>query len=485
MFDSQRQLILTLSTLIYASYGSFIGWPAPTLLILESEDSPVPLTADEGSWLASINSLTMLVGIFAAGFAVDRVGRKKLLLAAAVPLLVWWLMVAFAESFGMLLAARSIGSLSGGLINTVMPMYLSEIADADIRGTIITVHNVLTDTGSLLIYCLGPYLSITNAAAICAILPVIFFITFVWMPESPYFLLMRRREQDAVKTLQKIKGNLSPEELKVELEMMHDCIRRKQETKGKLKDLLTIPVHRRTLLVTLGFIILQMSTGAIALSTYTNTIYKMSGSELDPNLSSIMQISVQLLSSVGASLVIDRFGRKTLVMVSLVTCGICLAVEGAYFYVNDVQGDVPSAFAWVPLAAMIGFNVSFSFGAGSVLYPIIGEIYHVSVKGAATSINTTVIALYGFFLKKMFQVVSDSVGAYWSFWAFSVLCVCGAVYTFFLLPETKGKTFAQINQEMDARFGGSSRKLPEGLRNEEPEGDVEILNLPENIPKCR
>ncbi|XP_047105079.1 solute carrier family 2, facilitated glucose transporter member 8-like [Schistocerca piceifrons] len=117
---------------------------------------------------------------------------------------------------------------------------------------------------------------------------------------------------------------------------------------------------------------------------------------------------------------------------------------------------------------MHSFQVSFTFGAGSVLYPIIGEIYHVSVKGAATSINTTVIALYGFFLKKMFQVVSDSVGAYWSFWAFSVLCVCGAVYTYFLLPETKGKTFAQINQEMDARFGGSSRQLTADLRNEEP-----------------
>ncbi|XP_049828180.1 facilitated trehalose transporter Tret1-like [Schistocerca gregaria] len=456
------------TSLLYASYGSFMGWPAPTLLILEAEDSPVPLTADEGSWLASINSLTMLVAIFAAGFAVDRVGRKKLLLAAAVPLLVWWLMVAFAESYGMLLAARSIGSLSGGLTSTTATIYLSEIADADIRGAVITIHMVLMNGGTLLIYCLAPYLSITNTAAICAVLPVIFFISFVWMPESPYFLLMRGREQDAINTLLKIKGDLSPEELKAELDMMHDSIRRKQETKGKLKDLFTIPVHRRTLLITVGFIILQMSTGAIALMTYTNSILEMSGSELDPNLSSIMQVAVQLLSSVGASLVIDRFGRKTLAMVSFVICGVCVAVEGAYFYINDVQGDVPSAFAWVPLAALIGFHVSFTFGAGSVLYPIIGEIYHVSVKGAATSINTTVIALYGFFLKKMFQVVSDSVGAYWSFWAFSVLCVCGAVYTFFLLPETKGKTFAQINQEMDARFGGSSRQPIADLVNVEP-----------------
>lgn len=405
---------------------------------------------------------------FAAGYAVDRVGRKKLLLASSVPLLVWWVMVAFAQSYGMLLAARAIGSLGGGLFGTAAPMYLSEIADAEIRGAVITIHLVLTNLGSLLIYCLAPYLSVTNTAAICATLPVIFFVSFVWLPESPYFILARGDEQEAVKTLVRIKGNLGPDELKAELDMMYASIRRKQETKGKLKDLLTIQVHRRTLLLTLGFIILQMSTGAIALMTYTNSIFEMSGSELDPNLSSIVQVSVQLVASVGASFVIDRFGRKTLAMVSLVICSFCLAVEGAYFYVNDTQGDVPSAFAWVPLTALLGFHISFTFGAGSVLFPIMGEIYHVSVKGAATSINTTVIALYGFFLKKMFQVVSDSVGAYWSFWGFSVLCICCAVYTFFLMPETKGKTFAQINMEMDARFGGNTQQLPDELGNKDP-----------------
>ncbi|XP_049847637.1 facilitated trehalose transporter Tret1-like [Schistocerca gregaria] len=448
-----QYVVAATASLSYAAYGTFMTWPSTTLPILQGEGSPIPLTADEGSWLASINSLTMLVGVFGAGYSVDIIGRKKLVLASAVPLLAWWLMVAFSDSYGMLLAARAIGSIGGGLISTVMPMYLCEVADPDIRGVLVAIHLVLMQMGTLFIYCIGPYLPIPVVAGICASVPVIFFIAFIWMPESPYFLLSRHREKDAKRILLRLKGKLSPEDLDSELTVMHETIRQKNESKGKLKDLFTVPVHRRTLLIMTGFILLQASSGAIAIMTYTTSIFEASGSNLDPNVSSIILASVLLVTSVGASFIIDRFGRRTLAMASLMICSACLTAEGAYFYVNEVYGDVNSAFDWLPLAALMGFQVSFGLGAGPVMSPMIGEIYHVSVKGAAASINTTVIALYGFFLKKMFQVVSDNVGAYWSFWGFAVLCVCATAYVYFLLPETKGKTFAHINEELDARFG--------------------------------
>ncbi|XP_047105081.1 facilitated trehalose transporter Tret1-like [Schistocerca piceifrons] len=448
------------ASLAYASHGSFSGWSGTTVPILQSEDSPIPLTADEGSWLASVNSLTMPVSIFATGYLVDVLGRKKLLLLSAVPLLAWWVMVAFADSFGMLLAGRIVGSLGGGIVLTVIPMYLGEIADTDIRGTSVAIHSVLLQGGSLFSYCIGPYVSVTTAAIICCSLPILFVITFIWMPESPYFFLIRDREQEAVKSLTRLKGQLDPQELDSELVEMRKTLRRKQETKGKLKDVLVVPVHRRTLLLMIGFIVLRMSSGSVAFSAYTTQIFERSGSGLDADISSIILVSVQLLASLGASLIIDRIGRRTLCIVSFVLCAVCLAAEGAYFYLDELQGDVDAALDWVPLAAMIGYHFSYDIGAGAVLYPLIGEIYHLSVKAVATSINTTIVSLYGFFLKKMFQVVSDSVGAYWSFWGFAVLNLCATLYTYFLMPETKGKTFAQINEEMDARVNRRTARVP-------------------------
>ncbi|XP_049816851.1 facilitated trehalose transporter Tret1-like [Schistocerca nitens] len=453
------------SSLIYTCYGTFMGWPGTTIPILEAEDSPVPLTADEGSWLASINSLTMLVTIFAAGYAVDVVGRKKVALFGAGPFVIWWLMVAFADSYGMLLAARAIGSLGGGAIITALPVFLCEIADTDLRGTLIVIHYILMQCGTLLVYCIGPYLSITTVALICTSIPIIFVLTFIWMPESPYFFLTHHREAEAVKCLERLKGQLTPEELKFELEMLYKDIREKQQNKGKFTDVILVPVHRRTLLLAIGFILFQMSAGSTALTTYTTYIFEKSGSELDSNISSIILTVVTLGANVASSLVVERFDRRPLCMATFSACAICLAAEGAYFYVDDIYGDVPTAFDWVPLAGMIGFNISFSIGLAPVLSLFMGELFHVSVKGIGVAIGTVVIALYGFFLKKMFQVVSDGLGAYYSFWGFTVMCVAAVIYVYALMPETRNKSFAQINEEMDSRVGGAvSSNMDESMK---------------------
>ncbi|XP_049764672.1 facilitated trehalose transporter Tret1-like [Schistocerca cancellata] len=266
-------------------------------------------------------------------------------------------MVAFANSYGMLLAARAIGSLGGGPIITALPVFLCEIADTDVRGTLIVIHYFLMQCGYLLVYSIGPYLSVTTVALICASVPIIFVLTFIWMPESPYFFLKQHREAEALKCLERFKGQLTRDELKSELESMYQAIREKQQSKGKLKDVILVSVHRRTLLLAVGFILFQMSSGSIALATYTTYIFEKSGSELDSNISSIILTAVTLGANVMSSLVVERFDRRPFCMASFSVCAICLAAEGAYFYVDDIYGDVPTAFDWVPLAGMIGFSV--------------------------------------------------------------------------------------------------------------------------------
>ncbi|XP_049774309.1 facilitated trehalose transporter Tret1-2 homolog [Schistocerca cancellata] len=134
--------------------------------------------------------------------------------------------------------------------------------------------------------------------------------------------------------------------------------------------------------------------------------------------------------------------------------GVCLAIMGGYFYADAVQGDVNSVFDWVPLACFICFNLSNSVASAPIGSLLTGEVFHVSVKAICLTLYSTVTALYGFVLKKLFQVVSDGLGAYYSFWAFSFMCFVCAVYMYKLLPETRGKTFAQINDDMEYITGG-------------------------------
>ncbi|XP_049827929.1 solute carrier family 2, facilitated glucose transporter member 6-like [Schistocerca gregaria] len=314
-----------------------MAWSPATVPILQEEDSPVPLTPDQGSWIVSINSLTGLAAILTTAYAADVFGRKMLMLVGAVPALIWWLMVAFASSYEVLITARAIGSLTGGFIGGATTMFVCEIADIEIRGTLMAFHGIFMYGGSLLMYCIVPYLPISTVAFSCMSIPVIFLVTFVWMPKSPYFYLLQNRESEAVKSLVRYKGELTPEELQFELETMYKAIRQKQETKGKWKDT---------------------------------------------------------------------------------------------FLLSNSVASAP---------------------IGSLLT---GEVFHVSVKAICLTLYSTVTALYGFVLKKLFQVVSDGLGAYYSFWAFSFMCFVCAVYMYKLLPETRGKTFAQINDDMEYITGG-------------------------------
>ncbi|XP_049827669.1 facilitated trehalose transporter Tret1-2 homolog [Schistocerca gregaria] len=437
------------ASVIHFAFGTFMAWSPTTVPILQEEDSPVPLTPDQGSWIVSINSLTSLAAVLTTAYVADVFGRKTLILAGAVPALIWWLMVAFANSYEMLITARAIGSLTGGFIGGSTTMFVCEIADIKIRGTLMAFHNIFMHCGSLLMYCIAPYLPVATVAFSCISVPIIFLVTFIWMPKTPYFYLQQGRESEAVKSLVRYKGELTPEELQFELETMHKAIRQKQETKGKWKDVFLVPVYRRTLLLMLGYGLIHTSMGSIAFSNYTTYIFQKSGSEIDANVSSIIVTAVSLVASLASSFVIERVGRRPLAVGTALIMGVCLAVMGGYFYADAVQGDVNSAFDWVPLTCFICYNLCSSGASGPIGSLLTGEVFHVSVKAICLTLYSTTTALYGFVLKKLFQVVSDGLGAYYSFWAFSFMCFVCAVYMYKLLPETRGKTFAEINDDME------------------------------------
>jgi SP family facilitated glucose transporter-like MFS transporter 8 len=173
--------------------GSFMSWTSPALPLLQAPGSVPYVTDEEGSWIGSLLNLGAFLGALPAGLVADRIGRKVTLCALAIPLTGSWLMIAFGGSVAELFAGRFIGGIAIGAVSVAAPMYIAELAESSIRGALGTLFQLQITTGILFSYVVGLVGDNRVLSLISCALPVLFFITFSWMPESPVFLLSKNR----------------------------------------------------------------------------------------------------------------------------------------------------------------------------------------------------------------------------------------------------------------------------------------------------
>jgi len=170
-----------------------MSWTSPALPLLQKPDSVPYVTDEEGSWIGSLLNLGAFLGALPAGLIADRIGRKIILCTLAVPLTGSWLMIAFGGSVAELFVARFIGGIAIGAMSVAVPMYIAEMAESSIRGALGTLFQLQLTMGILFGYVAGMVGDHRALSFISCALPVLFFITFSWMPESPVFLLSKKR----------------------------------------------------------------------------------------------------------------------------------------------------------------------------------------------------------------------------------------------------------------------------------------------------
>lgn len=177
--------------------GTILGWTSPAGPRLVQEIQYFPITNDEWSWIASIYNVGCSFSCLFIGYLMDKFGRKNTMLGLVVPLIIGWSLLAWAKSFLMLLCGRFILGLGGGAFYIVTPQYTTEIAQKDIRGILGSFLQLLISIGVLFVYIVGALTSVFWLNIICGICPLIFALLFFLMPESPVYLIMKNREQEA------------------------------------------------------------------------------------------------------------------------------------------------------------------------------------------------------------------------------------------------------------------------------------------------
>lgn len=422
-----------------ASYG----WTSPTLPILLAPDSPLPITPDESSWIVSILVLASIAGPVPTAWSVDKFGRKYTMLFAALPAIIGWVLIGVAQSVEVLYVSRLLSGLSYGMAYSSMPLYLGEIASDPIRGSIGTLLTVMAKAGILIEYSIGPFVDFRTLAWISIAFPSAFFLLFMWMPESPYFLLAKEKNDSAKESLQWLRKR---DEVTDELAMMKAAVDRSKQNKGTFRELFT-KGNRRSLTIVLGLGALQQLCGSQAVIAYSQQIFEEVQSGLEAHESSIIMAVIQLVTAALSSSVVDRVGRRPLLLISTAGCAIGTFVVGLYFFLQQ-QGVAVQSVSWIPLVVMMLYIVSYTIGLATVPFAILGELFPSNVKAVAAAMYTMFASAVGFGVAKLYQVISDEIGTYVSFWIFAVCSTFFLVFVFLLVPETKGKSLDQILQEM-------------------------------------
>ncbi|XP_031356787.1 solute carrier family 2, facilitated glucose transporter member 8-like isoform X2 [Photinus pyralis] len=194
--------------------GFHLAWSSPFLPLLERDPS-TRITKDEGSWIATIYLIAGPFGAILASVVVNRIGRKMSLLLSALPYLTSWAIIAITQRIGFILSARFIGGMAEGVIYTVLPVYIGELADPQIRGFLISLMGILSMVAALVVNVLGYYLNITHSSIICAIPHILFLFSFPFLPETPNHYIVRGELDKARDTLGQVRGRaVDDEEIK-------------------------------------------------------------------------------------------------------------------------------------------------------------------------------------------------------------------------------------------------------------------------------
>ncbi|KAI4456984.1 sugar transporter-like [Holotrichia oblita] len=436
-----------IATLTAAGTSTHAYWSSPALPALQSNESAIgrPLTDEEGSWIVSLFRLAIIPSALLAGIIIEKIGRKKSMLIGGLLFFFPWFMLAFAKYVWILYVARFIAGLAVGISTVCSTIYVGEVAENDIRGKLISVCVCLRVSGSLMVLCIAPYVSYRDLALIGAILPALFLFTFIFMPESPYYFIKNNKDEKAKESLRVLSSkSVDDKFITNRLNEIRCCIQEDMKNKTTFWEFLSNPIYRKPMIILFGVKTLHQLSGESAISAYMQTIIGLTDSSLSEEMSSIIFGAIQLPAALTSGFLIDRLGRKPLVIISAIGSAVALFAEGAFFYLQDVSHSDLTPISWLPTFALTLFLFMNPLGIIPLPYVLLGELFPTNIKGIAVSTITFYAGILTFTTAKFFKPLSNAWGMYSSFWLFGSVCVLGMIFVMILLPETKGKSFSEI-----------------------------------------
>ncbi|KAM3911639.1 solute carrier family 2, facilitated glucose transporter member 8 isoform 1-T2 [Leptodactylus fuscus] len=452
------------------SFGFVLGFSSPAISDLKnSEDPRLILDKESASWFGSIVTIGAAFGGILGGWIVDRIGRKFSLMLCALPFVLGFTLIISAQNIWMLLGGRVLSGLASGVTSLVVPVYISETSHSKVRGALGSCVQLMVVTGIVGAYIAGMMVSWRWLAVVCSIPPILMLMSMCFMPETPRYLINQERRAEAIAALRFLRG---PD---ADHEWEYRQIRasgEQQEDGLKMADFWEPSIYKPFLIGVL-LMVFQQATGINAIMFYADMIFEEANFK-NSSLASVIVGLVQVAFTAIAALIMDKAGRKVLLLLSGVIMAVSTTLFGVYFrismaHMNNSSGlmspvgivDSPAdGLAWLALLSMGLFIAGFAIGWGPIPWLLMSEIFPLRARGVASGLCVVTNWGCAFLVTKVFHELLDLLTPYGTFWLFAAFCGLNVLFTALCVPETKGRTLEQIQASFQQ--SPDRRRFPAG-----------------------
>jgi sugar porter (SP) family MFS transporter len=383
------------------------------------------------------------IGALIGGRLADLFGRRKLLIATAIIFALGAILCALASSATILVVGRIIVGFGIGLSSSGVPVYISEVAPANARGWQVSLFQLAITVGILLAYVVDyAFAGIQGwrwMFGISIVPAAIFGISMFFLPESPRWLLRRGERDNALAMLARVRGT---SDIHVELQEIEESLTRAPES-GRFSDLFA-PSIRPALIVGIGLAIFQQITGINTVIYYAPLIIQSAGiSSASGAILATAGIGVvNVLLTILSMWLIDRKGRRPLLLVGIVGMAVTLGVLGFVFRMSNQS----SGMAWLAVISLMAYVGSFAISLGPIFWLLISEIYPLKIRNSAEGLAATFNWGANLLITLTFLTLLEKLGPSGTFWLYGVSAIAAGIFSYYYVPETKGRSLEEIEQ---------------------------------------
>ena len=344
-------------------------------------------------FLVSSVLIGAVIGAATNGILADIFGRKKIIIATAIIFIVGSILCALAPNIYVLILSRILVGLAVGIVNFIVPLYLSEVAPKQLRGTLVSLYQWAITAGILFSYVING--AFANAVyswrwmLFAGVVPgLILLVGMTFLGDTPRWLIM-------------------------------------------------------PFVVGIGIMFAQICTGINTIIYYAPTIFKIAG--FDSNTNAIYATAgiglINFLMTIVAIFFTDKFGRKPLLYIGLTGVMLSLVGLGCAFYWANILGD---NLKWVAVGSLATYIICFAFSLGPIGWIIVSEVFPLKIRGLAMSLCTVANFAFNFFVVGSFPVLIHRIGGAYTFWIFAAVSLLCIIFVYFFVPETKGISLEKI-----------------------------------------
>ena len=398
-------------------------------------------------WIVSTLLLGAVVGAVASGYLADAISRKYTKVISGCVYVIGALGCAFAVNVPMLIGFRFLLGLSVGTASFVAPLYISEVSPPRVRGGLVSFNQLAITCGILLSYLVNyAFKGVDNnwrwMLGVAVIPGAALAIGMLTVPHTPRWLVEQRREDDARGVLEKLRAGDARADVDGEVDDIKEAARK--ESSSRVRDLMGGRL-RPLLWVGIGLAVFQQFVGINTVIYYAPTILSDTGLTKSASITQTVFVGVtNVVFTIVAVLLLDRVGRRKLLLTGTVGLTIALAVLGIYFTSSTLQQQA----GWLALAALLVYIASFAIGLGPVFWLMISEIYPTGVRSKAMSVATVANWAANFLVAVSFLSLGQAITRQGTFFLYTGLGVLAFMFFLMRVPETSNRSLEEIQDEL-------------------------------------